>query len=484
MAVTQWRNVVTGPLGKRMAKFLESYPNADEIYITSAIDGDHGAVSHHYGLTYDGSPTAALDIGAGGYPAGSVKMRNFAKWLYDNYADFTVELIHSTPFNDDDGFYVKNQRRDPGGGVYGGPGAIGHFDHIHWATSAALMTAMEQRVGQTAPDRVHPTTTQPAPLGTGVANTTPVWGWDASDYDWDRGPMNLVAAKRDGISFFVHKSTEGKTWRAAHFQEALERARGAEIPVLGAYHFLWPNNIEQQVDFWMDYVDERTPWWKDVPWIWQIDAEKSAPMPRPPNPEEIRQVVELLKERMTQQNATGYVIAYAPKWLYDNELTGNYDIWNSNYTGSGAPRPFKDQYQGVTDFQAGWKPMSGRKPTILQFASDAVVGTQHTCCVDKFDGDLHQLIRKCGREPEQVRSLIDPAEIRRMRPVEEYALASAAGQRGLVNGTMSARAEGRQRVETESSGHFPEPLTAAEQRELLDLTRQLAGQSSTTSGQK
>ena len=45
----------------------------------------------------------------------------------------------------------------------------------------------------------------------------------------------------------------------------LERARAAGIPVLGAYHYLWPdppNNIEDQVNFWMDCVDAQTPWWK------------------------------------------------------------------------------------------------------------------------------------------------------------------------------------------------------------------------------
>ena len=70
MTIARWPTVVTGPLGDRMAKFLENYPKADEIYITSGMDGDHGAVSHHYGLSYGGSPTAALDIGAGGVPAG------------------------------------------------------------------------------------------------------------------------------------------------------------------------------------------------------------------------------------------------------------------------------------------------------------------------------------------------------------------------------------------------------------------------------
>jgi hypothetical protein len=214
--------------------------------------------------------------------------------------------------------------------------------------------------------------------------------------------MNLVAAERDGISFFIYKATEGSDWRTRHYREALERARAAGIPVLGTYHFLWPNNIEAQVNFWMDTVDAKTPWWKDVPWIWQIDAEKSRNAPRTANPAEILRTVNLVKQRLADRGNTGYVIGYTPKWLYGDSLTGGYDIWASNYTGSGAARPFKEQYQGVTDFQAGWKPMSGRKPRILQFASDGQVGTQHTCCVDKFDGDLYDLIQLCGREPQAI----------------------------------------------------------------------------------
>ena len=44
MTIARWPNVVLGPLGERMAKFLENYPKADEIYITSGRDGDHGDV--------------------------------------------------------------------------------------------------------------------------------------------------------------------------------------------------------------------------------------------------------------------------------------------------------------------------------------------------------------------------------------------------------------------------------------------------------
>lgn len=79
-----------------------------------------------------------------------------------------------------------------------------------------------------------------------------------------------------------------------------------------------------------------------------------------------------------------------------------YDLWNSDHSGSGAARPFKKQYRGMSDGSHGSGLMSGRKPTILQFASDGVVGRQHTCDVDKFDGDLHTLIRLCGRDPARI----------------------------------------------------------------------------------
>lgn len=216
--------------------------------------------------------------------------------------------------------------------------------------------------------------------------------------------MDLNSARADRISFFTHKATEGGDWNDPYYKRALERARDAGIPVLGSYHYLWPDpptGIEVQINFWMDQVEALTPWWKDVPWIWQIDAEAQG-LPRPPNPAEIERAVAAIKRRMAAEGTTAYVIVYAPRWLYGNTLEAGYGLWNSDYTGSGAARPFRKQYRDVSDRSHGWRPMSGRKPRILQFASDGVVGRQHTCDVDKFDGDLHTLIRLCGRDPAHV----------------------------------------------------------------------------------
>ena len=67
-----------GPVGKLLVRILEHYPKRGEIYISSAYRNEPG--SHHGGRTYRDSPTAALDIAAGGKDAAR-RMRDVAKWL-------------------------------------------------------------------------------------------------------------------------------------------------------------------------------------------------------------------------------------------------------------------------------------------------------------------------------------------------------------------------------------------------------------------
>jgi GH25 family lysozyme M1 (1,4-beta-N-acetylmuramidase) len=198
--------------------------------------------------------------------------------------------------------------------------------------------------------------------------------------------MDLAAAGAAGISFFVHKATEGTTYQDEYYVEAMNRARSARIPVMGAYHALWPDDPIADARAFFEHVDRTTPWWREVPWIWQGDFEKFGP--REPNHDECITFLDELK-RLTK--GKGYIIAYAPRWLYGNALDPfPYDFWASNYTGSGAPRPFREQYQGIP--QSSWETYSGRPPRILQFASDAVTGTQPTTCVDRFNGTLADLI--------------------------------------------------------------------------------------------
>ena len=49
-------------VGRLIVDIVGRAPNVSALYVTSGMDGDHGAKSHHYGnLTYQGSPTAATD---------------------------------------------------------------------------------------------------------------------------------------------------------------------------------------------------------------------------------------------------------------------------------------------------------------------------------------------------------------------------------------------------------------------------------------
>jgi GH24 family phage-related lysozyme (muramidase) len=132
--------VRVGPVGRLLMRILSHYPKRGQIAISSAYRSGTG--SHHGGRVYKGSPTAALDIVAGG----AVGMRDVAKWLYDNFSNETVELIHSTPFSTDRGFYVKNQKKYPGGGVYPPATRRQHRDHVHFACSKALALQILERL--------------------------------------------------------------------------------------------------------------------------------------------------------------------------------------------------------------------------------------------------------------------------------------------------------------------------------------------------
>lgn len=161
----KWQRQTTkiGPLGERLLAFLERYyPQGytDALYLTSAYRPEE-TNSHHSGLTYNGYPTAAIDIGAYDDPADSLAqdqadMRALSLWLYKNFSDLTVELIHTNP-NDALTTYVKN------GAKVGGYAVSDHINHVHWATSDALVRRCEARAAQLWPHLAPGVVITPAP---------------------------------------------------------------------------------------------------------------------------------------------------------------------------------------------------------------------------------------------------------------------------------------------------------------------------------
>lgn len=248
MTITMWSNAVTNAISNKLVHVLDFYAHPEQLYITSAADGDHGTGSYHYGAPYNGVPCWAIDIGAGGVtPTGNVQMRDVAKWLYDNFSDLIVELIHSTPFADDQGFYVKNGVKYPGGGPYGDPSnpnsiAAKHLNHVHLAATSALADKILARAGGT-----------PAPAPTGAPVT--IFFPDVSHY---QAGLRI----QPGTAAVIAKATEGTTYLDASYQDFKTQAANVGA-VFAGYHYLHAGNTAAQAAFCYRVVG-KTPIMLDV----------------------------------------------------------------------------------------------------------------------------------------------------------------------------------------------------------------------------
>lgn len=219
-------------------------------------------------------------------------------------------------------------------------------------------------------------------------NVPTQFGWDASDYDWQRGPMDLAAAARDGITFFTHKATEGATTRHRYYGEAMRRARDAGIPVLGAYHVVRTSpTIASQVQHMLSYLDSQTPWWRTHPCFFiQVDLElwEYDKVPASKGVEFADAIAA----------ATGKAaVIYASRGQYGDQLANTmHMLWNANY-GPNNEGHFRDLYAARGgDTGPGWTAYSGRTPVIWQYGSRTTIGSQDICDANAFRGPLADLM--------------------------------------------------------------------------------------------
>jgi len=379
-----WDDVNLGPVAKLIAEIASYYPNHRDIYITDGFrTGDGG---HHGGLSYGGSPTAAVDFGAGGdTSAGRAKMDKFARWLKGLGVPNWVEIINT---QNQGGTYIKNGR------VVSAYAASGHRNHVHAATSKKGAETILRKLRETGSANPPPVT--PPSTGWGI------YGWDASDFDWDRGarPANLAKAKAEGIRFFTHKITEGTTTVHWHAGEMLKAAEAAGIPFLGAYVVVRTpgnganRNITQQALFAKQQLDIQFPRWRTHPGFFlQVDLEHW-------DYDRVSPAFGVQMCAWLEKLFGVKTVLYAPKWSYGNTVGGNYPLWASNY-GSNASKPFKDLPHGQN--HDGWDEYSNRKPRILQYGSNAIIGGQKTCDANVFWGseaDFRKMIGKPSVEEE------------------------------------------------------------------------------------
>jgi GH25 family lysozyme M1 (1,4-beta-N-acetylmuramidase) len=236
-----------------------------------------------------------------------------------------------------------------------------------------------------------------------------LFGWDASDFDWARGPMDLVAAKADGITWFTHKATESTNVRHARLADALNRARAAGFEFLGAYHVVRSSpSVQAQVDYFLGTLDQQVPWWRDFPgFMLQVDLELW-PYDQVSAATGIAFANALVAAQPKQ------VLTYASRGMYGNSLIGlPTPLWNAAY-GNDPVVPYRQAYPG--DNGIGWTPYSGQTPVMWQYGSRLTIGTQPGCDANAYRGsltDLRQLITGTGT-PESSRKatgmfrLIDP----------------------------------------------------------------------------
>ena len=281
-------------------------------------------------------------------------------------------------------------------------------------------------------------------------------GIDASDYDWQRGPMDLNAAARDGILFFTHKATEATSTRHSHYGEAMRRARDAGIPVLGAYHVVRTNpSVQAQVDYYLSYLDSQTPWWRSWPaWFIQVDLEKWSY-------DNVRASIGEAFADAVEQRTGRKAIIYASRGQYGNELTGtSHELWNANYGTNPIGHYLSVYADRGGDTGPGWAGYSGRTPVFWQYGARTRIGSQSTCDANAFRGTLAQLralINGGGDMFEQSDRNTAMADTWRLltilenRPVAEYHLAGEPAPRSepnLLRAQLQRMEEQLNRIET------------------------------------
>jgi hypothetical protein len=207
--------------------------------------------------------------------------------------------------------------------------------------------------------------------------------WDASDFDWVRGPMNLAAAKADGITGFSYKFTEATWIKHEHSGEAVARARDAGMEFIGGYHVVRSTSPAEQVDYFLSYLDAAAPWWRDFPGFFlQVDLE-IWPYDR------VTAATGAEFTRLLQAAQPKAVLLYASRGQYGDQLTGvDAPLWNANY-GANPIVHYPDAYPG--DGSVRWVSYSGQAPAFLQYGSQLRIGTQPGCDCSAYRGTLDQL---------------------------------------------------------------------------------------------
>lgn len=218
-----------------------------------------------------------------------------------------------------------------------------------------------------------------------------IHGWDSSHYDWERGSMDLAAAKRDGIVFATHKVSEGGSYADPQFAAFASRARAAGMPLIGGYCVNRRGDQRPQVDWFIKQLDAKSPWWRDGDFLVQLDCERwsrdGVVYAYEPRLYEIQAWCDYFVART---NGRWVPIVYAPRWVYGDTLRGlPYPLWASDF-GKNPTVAYRAAYPG--DTSSRWVAYSGQTPAILQYGSRTTIGSQTICDANAYRGTLPELV--------------------------------------------------------------------------------------------
>ena len=227
----------------------------------------------------------------------------------------------------------------------------------------------------------------PAPGSTRVPTPSTIFGIDVSDH---QDGFALRRAKDDGIQFVILRLCDG-TYVDKAFTSHLADAEANGLLVSTYWYLRAPSEgttIAQQVDV----IDQQMGGRRDLG-VW-IDVESvSADGRKLLTKHDVWEAKRELERR-------GYHVPgiYSGAWYWENmpggepSMNGLGYLWCSHYgqNRTGAPRATYDADGGNS--HPGWNyPLGDRKPDILQFGSNGVVGGWHPVDVNAYRGTLDDL---------------------------------------------------------------------------------------------
>ena len=423
-----------GPTGKLLTRILEHYPKRHEIYITSAYRPEEPG-SHHGGLSYRGSPTAAIDIGAGGVTPGRIAPHARRR------------EVALRPFR------RRHRRADPYHAVQHRPRLL-RQEPAQVSRRRALRPGTRRRASQPRPFRMlqgaraeDPRATRQRPRSVD-AHATPRRSGGGMPAATTGSAGRWISLPRAGRHFVLHPQVQRRqhVQGRANTRQGLERARAARHSRARRVPRALAGQADQGSAVLLHLVNTQTPWWRNVPWIWQLDAEKF---------ERCRARRVRLKARSSWTNCNVSPAARATSsptrraGYIGDSFTIGFDLWASDYSRFGRAAAVQGAVQG----------RSGKE----------LAAVQRT-----------QAARPAVRERRDDR----PAEDVRRQPVRRQLEGAARVDPGQIRAGRSGRRRHRCRSHgaTRSGGRLPAPALppgradAGRSRIGREARRQAAGQ--------